>query len=96
MATPNQVHPVSENPINVPVGTKMNTLSSKVVDNGRRIVSGALAGLALAVSSPVIAEESRSDGVVVAQAMTPNPEYDRIISEAKAAGKDPVDYLDEV
>ena len=32
------------------------------------------------------------DTVVVAQAIVPNPEYDRIIAEAKAAGKDPVDY----
>lgn len=98
MAGPNHIVPITpEIQDQLPVWDKMDALTGKVVDRRRRVVMGTLAGLALALSNPAMAQDMIAvKGETSQAAIIPNPEFDRIISDAQKAGKDPLDYSEEL
>lgn len=94
MAGPNHIVSWSpETKDQLSVWTRMEALTDRVLNNWRRVVMGTLAGLAMAISSPAMAQDMVAVKAETPQwALTPNPEFDRIIAEAQKAWKDPVDY----
>ena len=98
MTGPNHIIPwIPENQVELPVWTRMEALTDKVLNNWRRVVMGTLAGLAMAISSPAMAQDMVAvKGEVSQTAIAPNPEFEAIIDAAFKAKIDPLEYINSL